>query len=88
MEDGIIGKQLHGSETLENYEFKHVLRNTVTDLWGIDVDADGKMGTCRYVVLNYTLPAEYVAENCHIVGFVSKKESKEIIQCAEAGVTE
>lgn len=88
MEDGIIGKQKHGSETLDNYVFKHVFRNTVTDLWGIDVDADGKMGTCRYVVLNYTLPAEYVAENCHIVGFISNKETKEVIQCAETGVTE
>lgn len=88
MEDGIIGKQSDGSETLENYEFKHVLRNTVTDLWGIDVDADGKTGTCRYVVLNYTLPTEYVAENCHIVGFISNKETKEVIQCAETGVTE
>ena len=88
MEDGIVGKQLHGSDTLDNYEFKHVFRNTVTDLWGIDVDADGKTGTCRYVVLNYTLPAEYVAENCHIVGFISNKETKEVIQCAETGVTE
>lgn len=88
MEDGIIGKQSDGSETLDNYVFKHVLRNTVTDLWGIDVDADGKTGTCRYVVLNYTLPTEYVAENCHIVGFISNKETKEVIQCAETGVTE
>ena len=88
MEDGIIGKQKYGSDTLDNYEFKHVFRNTVTDLWGIDVDADGKTGTCRYVVLNYTLPAEYVAENCHIVGFISNKETKEVIQCAETGVTE
>ena len=88
MEDGIVGKQLHGSDTLDNYEFKHVFRNAITDLWGIDVDADGKMGTCRYVVLNYTLPAEYVAENCHIVGFISNKETKEVIQCAETGVTE
>lgn len=88
MEDGIIGKQKSGSETLDNYEFKHVFRNTVTDLWGIDVDADGKTGTCRYVVLNYTLPTEYVAENCHIVGFISNKETKEVIQCAETGVTE
>lgn len=88
MEDGIIGKQLDGSETLDNYEFKHVFRNTVTDLWGIDVDADGKTGTCRYIELNYTLPTEYVAENCHIVGFISNKETKEVIQCAETGVTE
>ena len=80
--------QKESKQTLDNYEFKHVFRNTITDLWGIDVDADGKMGTCRYVVLNYTLPAEYVAENCHIVGFISNKETKEVIQCAETGVTE
>lgn len=88
MEDGIIGKQIHGSETLENYEFNHVFRGTITDLWGIDVNADGKTGTCRYIELNYTLPTEYVAENCHIVGFISNKETKEVIQCAETGVTE
>lgn len=88
MEDGIIGKQSTHNGLVDNYVFKHVFRNTITDLWGIDVDADGKTGTCRYIELNYTLPTEYVAENCHIVGFISNKETKEVIQCAETGVTE
>lgn len=86
MEDGIIGKQSTSEGVIDNYVFNHVFRNTITDLWGMDVDADGKTGTCRLVELSYTVPAEYVAENCHIVGFISNKDTKEIIQCAEVGV--
>ena len=88
MEDGIIGKQTTPEGNNENYVFNHVLRDVITDLWGADIDADGNQGTCRMGAFTYTLPQEYVAENCHIVAFISNKDSREIIQCAETSIVE
>ena len=88
MEDGIVGKQTTEEGNDENYVFNHVLRDVITDLWGADIDADGNKGTCRMVAFTYTLPEEYVAENCHIAGFISNKDTREILQCAEAAVIE
>ncbi len=88
MEDGIIGKQTTPEGNDENYVFNHVLRDVITDLWGADIDADGNQGTCRMGAFTYTLPQEYVAENCHIVAFISNKDSREIIQCAETSIVE
>ena len=88
MEDGIVGKQTTPEGNNENYVFNHVLRDVVTDLWGADVDADGNQGTCRMAAFAYTLPEEYVAEKCHVVAFISNKDTREIIQCAEAAIVE
>jgi len=88
MEDGIVGKQTTPEGNDENYVFNHVLRDVITDLWGADIDADGNQGTCRMGAFTYTLPQEYVAENCHIVAFISNKDTREIIQCAETSVVE
>ena len=88
MEDGIIGKQTIPEGNDENYVFNHVLRDVITDLWGADIDADGNQGTCRMGAFTYTLPQEYVAENCHIVAFISNKDSRDIIQCAETSIVE
>ena len=85
-EDGIIGKQLEHGGTNENYEFNHVFRMTITDLWGADVVADGEKGTCRIARFEYSLPSNYKAEKCHIVGFISKKNTREIIQSAETSL--
>ena len=88
MEDGIVGKQTTPEGNNENYVFNHVLRDVITDLWGADIDADGNQGTCRMGAFAYTLPDGLVAENCHIVAFISNKDTREILQCAEASVME
>jgi hypothetical protein len=88
MEDGIVGKQTTEEGNNENYVFNHVLRDVITDLWGADIDANGNKGTCRMGAFTYTLPQEYVAENCHIVAFISNKDTREILQCAETSIVE
>ena len=84
IEDKIYTTQLkQGEGEIENYEQNHVLRDIITDAWGIDVNADGKQGTKRMVRLNYELRKDCVPENCHLVAFVSNKATRRIINCCE-----
>lgn len=89
-EDSIVGKQASGSTHIENYVYNHVLRTAVTDLWGTDIEAEGRAGECRKGAFSYTLPEtwpngkEVAPAKCHIVAFVSDKESKRILQCAQS----
>lgn len=83
IEDKIYTTQSHGEREIENYEQNHVLRDIVTDAWGIDVDADGKQGTKRMVRLNFKLRSECVPANCHLVAFVSNKATRQIINSVE-----
>lgn len=86
IEDGLEGKQKTPQGDVEDYVFNHVFRMAITDLWGTDIDADGKRGTCREGKIKFALPEQYVAENCHIVGFISDKNTKYILQAAETSV--
>ena len=89
-EDSIVGKQLAGNTHIENYVYNHVLRTAITDLWGTDIEAEGRAGECRKGTFKYTLPEAWVngkevaPAKCHIVAFVSDKESKRILQCAQS----
>ena len=73
--DGII--------EIENYEQNHVLRDVVTDAWGIDVVADGQQGTKRMIVLPLSLAESQVPDNCHVIAFVSNKATREIFNAAQ-----
>ncbi|MBR4198125.1 MAG: Omp28 family outer membrane lipoprotein [Bacteroidales bacterium] len=89
-EDSIVGEQLSGTTHIENYVYNHVLRTAITDLWGTDIEAEGRAGECRKGTFKYTLPEawdngkEVAPAKCHIVAIVSDKESKRILQCAQS----
>ncbi len=88
MEDGIVAtqRQWNGADD-ENYVHNHVLRDVITDLWGADIDADGKTGTKRHAQFTYTqAQSDWNLDNCHVVAFVSKKSSREIVNVAECEV--
>ncbi len=73
--DGII--------EIENYEQNHVLRDVVTDAWGIDVVADGKQGTKRMILLPFGISETWNPANCHVIAFVSNKATREIVNVAQ-----
>lgn len=73
--DGII--------EIENYEQNHVLRDVVTNAWGLDVDADGNQGTKRMIVLPFSIDKAWNPANCHLIAFVSNKATQEIINAAQ-----
>lgn len=84
IEDKIYTTQMkQGEGEIENYEQNHVLRDIITDAWGIDVDANGQQGTKRMVRLFFDLRSDCKAENCHLVAFVSNKTTREIINSCE-----
>lgn len=87
MEDSLVGKQLLNSGWVDGYVFNHVLRDVITDVWGLGVKAKGQAGECREITLRYILPKKCKPQNCHVVAFVSKQADKEILQCAETDVT-
>ena len=86
VEDKIYTTQTSGNEEIENYEQNHVLRAIITDTWGIDVDADGQQGTKRMVRLSYQLPETCNSENCHLIAFVSNKNTREILNSVQCDV--
>ena len=68
---------------IENYEQNHVLREVATDVWGIDVVADGNQGTKRMIVLPVSVSDQWVTGNCHLIAFVSNKATREILNSAQ-----
>lgn len=84
VEDKIHTTQMkQGEGEIEDYEQNHVLRDVITDAWGIEVDANGQQGTKRMVRLNFDLRPDCVPENCHLIAFVSDKATRKIINSAQ-----
>jgi len=83
IEDSILTTQKGQGEEFENYAQNHVLRQMITNEWGMDVDANGLMGTRRFVNIEFDLRDVCVPENCHLVAFISNKDTREIVNAAE-----
>lgn len=83
IEDSILTTQKGQGEEFEDYVQNHVLRQVVTNEWGMDVNADGNSGTRRFVSLSFDLRDDCNPEHCHLIAFVSNKETREIINAAE-----
>lgn len=89
MEDGIVATQRQPNHQPDdtNYVHNHVLRDVITDIWGVDVEADGHAGTKRHVQFDYAdYKSDWVLSNCHIVAFVSNKSTKQVVNIAECEV--
>ena len=71
-----------------DYRHDHMLRDVITDVWGVDIVAEGRAGEARKARFSYTLPDGVVKGNSHIVAFVSNKASRHIINCAESKIDE
>lgn len=89
-EDGIVTTQKmpDGSDQV-NYMQNHVLRDVITDVWGTPVDkgsANGETGSRRMAQFTYLPDAGWNLNQCHIVAFVSNRDTKEILNVAECGI--
>lgn len=87
IEDDIHTAQISGKEQLDDYQQNHVMREIVTDAWGMDVDADGIAGTKRMVRLDFQLPAQCKPANCKLIAFASYKGSKLIVNSDQCNIT-
>ncbi|MBD5386115.1 Omp28 family outer membrane lipoprotein [bacterium] len=85
VENGIIGPQLSGSAWIPQYTHNHALRASLTGDWGISIGSGFHLDDVRSGSVTYTLPEEYVAENCLVVAFI-QNDSHRVEQCEEAHV--
>ena len=87
-EDHIISKQNDyslASGHVDAYEQNHVLRTVVTPgVYGIPVKgSEIFLGEKISKTFSFILPAEFVAENWHVVGYVLTSDTHEILQVEE-----
>ena len=81
-EDSVVGSQKKPSGTDKNYVHNHLMRASITPIWGEALPIDAHM--TQQVVYEYTLPDKVVKENCNIVSIVSV--NGEVIQAHETKI--
>ena len=81
-EDSVIGSQKKPEGTDKNYAHNHLMRASISPLWGDIVPIDAQM--TQQVVYEYTLPEKVVKENCNIVSLVSV--NGEVVQAKETRI--
>ena len=85
-EDNIIGKQSSHEEEIEEYEHNHVLRTTITDVWGDALTLeDGATVEKQYAFGGFD-DNGWVMNNCNIVAVLIDPDTKEVLNCAEVPV--
>ena len=82
-EDSVMGSQKKPEGTDKNYAHNHLMRASITPIWGEVLPIDAHM--TQQVVYEYTLPDKVVKENCNIVAIVSV--NGEVIQAKETRIT-
>jgi hypothetical protein len=82
-EDSVMGSQKKPEGTDKNYAHNHLMRASISPLWGDIVPIEAHM--MQQVVYEYTLPEKVVKENCNIVAIVSV--NGEVIQACETKIT-
>lgn len=82
-EDSVMGSQKKPEGTDKNYAHNHLLRASISPLWGEVLPIDAHM--TQQVVYEYTLPDKVVKENCNIVAIVSV--NGEVVQAKETRIT-
>ncbi|MDD3739703.1 MAG: Omp28-related outer membrane protein [Bacteroidales bacterium] len=71
-ESNVIAYQAGASSS---YNHKHILRHLITDQWGDEI-TEIEAGTIVNRTYLYTLPEEWVAENCEIVAFITESHQE------------
>ena len=81
-EDSVIGSQKKPEGTDKNYAHNHLMRASITPIWGELLPIEASM--TQQVVYEYTLPEKVVMENCNVVAIVSV--NSEVVQAHECKI--
>ena len=81
-EDSVIGSQKKPEGTDKQYAHNHLMRASISPLWGETLPLDAHM--TQQIVYEYTLPKKVKKENCNIVSIVSV--NGEVVQAKETKV--
>jgi hypothetical protein len=82
-EDNVIGSQKKPEGTDKNYAHNHLMRASISSLWGEDIRVEAQQK--EQITYHYTLPEKVVKENCNIVALVSV--NGEVVQAKETKIT-
>ena len=92
LESNIVNSQLipisGGEQVKDDYVHRHVLRDMITPLEGVELTDETTAGRVIVKHFTYTLPANFNPENCSILTFVQEKTTDSILQGAEAELGE
>jgi len=96
IEDSLVSPQKNDNSNLgpvpdwEDYVHQHVLRMAVNGIWGEPVNNGQSVlpNTVYQGGCSITLDDAWVPENCHIVSFVYRNDSREVIQAEEHRVVD
>ncbi|MBI4646842.1 MAG: Omp28 family outer membrane lipoprotein [Bacteroidia bacterium] len=80
-EDSIVSPQQDGSQIVQDYIHRHVLRTALNSTWGDNITSV-QVNINDTIVKNYTitLDNEWVDSRCAVISFVYDDNTKEIIQ--------
>jgi hypothetical protein len=81
-EDSVIGSQKKPEGTDKQYAHNHLMRASISPLWGETLPLDAHM--TQQIVYEYTLSKKVKKENCNIVSIVSV--NGEVVQAKETKV--
>lgn len=86
-EDDIVDVQLTPDGKVADYAQTHVFRTMLTNTFGNPINEALIANQSISSIFSFTLPNEWVAENCKVVAFVHYTEqSKEVLQAAEVSI--
>lgn len=86
-ESHIIAPQEDGSGWIQSYEHNHVLRDIITNTWGDKIQNKGELLSVQQRVVEYSLPTDWEADNCHVVAFVHQQgDLRYVLQAAETSL--
>ena len=86
-ENDIVDVQLTPDGKVDDYAQTHVFRSMITNTFGNPINEALIANQSISNIFSFTLPREWVAENCKVVAFVHYTEqSKEVLQAEEVSV--
>lgn len=86
-EDDIVDVQLTPDGIVDDYAQSHVFRSMITNTFGNSINEALIANQSISNIFSFTLPDEWVAENCKIIAFVHHAEQgKEVLQAEEVSV--
>ena len=86
MEDNIISAQDSSNVVIHNYNFRDVLREAVNGSYGEILTPSVDPSLVYLGKFSISINTAWVAKNCWILAFVSKSDTKEIIQAIKKRV--
>ena len=87
-EDSLSYRQLTPNNGIvSDYIHNHMLRAVITDTWGEDIPTSGVAGETKVKHFSYTVTnPDIKLENCHVVGFISNKDDRTVINSHQSPV--